>query len=52
MGTYGFLIDKLPIIISNIIIGIFFSIIGGMKYTYITHLPLPLPIVDVDVETK
>jgi uncharacterized protein with PQ loop repeat len=34
MGTYGFLIKKLPIIISNVMIGVFYSIIMIMKITY------------------
>ena len=34
MGTYGFLIEKLPIIISNLMIGSFYCIIMIMKITY------------------
>lgn len=48
MGTYGLLIEKIPIIISNLLFGTFYCIIGGMKYIYKSHLPLPI----VDLETK
>jgi uncharacterized protein with PQ loop repeat len=34
MGTYGYLIDKIPIIISNFFITSFYIIILGMKYYY------------------
>jgi len=38
MGTYGFLINKIPIIISNIIIGTFFCTIFIMKYIYTINI--------------
>lgn len=34
MGTYGYLIDKTPIIISNIIVSSFYIVILALKTTY------------------
>lgn len=34
MGTYGYLIDKIPIIISNFFISSFYIVILGLKYYY------------------
>jgi len=34
MGTYGILINKLPVVISNVSVCIFYSIIIVMKYMY------------------
>jgi uncharacterized protein with PQ loop repeat len=46
MGTYGFLINKIPIIISNVVIGTFFCIIIILKFVYTK------PVAEPDIESK
>ena len=44
MFTYGIFINKIPIIISNIMIGLFYFIILFLKYLYGTYDELPISI--------
>ena len=44
MFTYGIFINKIPIIISNIMIGLFYFIILFLKYLYGSYNELPISI--------
>jgi len=44
MFTYGIFINKIPIIISNIMIGLFYFIILFLKYLYGSYDELPISI--------
>jgi uncharacterized protein with PQ loop repeat len=44
MFTYGIFINKIPIIISNIMIGLFYFIILFLKYLYGNYDELPISI--------